>query len=117
MDMKKLLKRVTKKTEFYIALILIVFCLLVEVRSGQFFTPNNIVDLLRSMIIPTMFCIGEMMVLISGGVCAQGEVLTKPLTEFVQENAFAGRRIPTPPVHVASLGSDAGLIGAACLVG
>ena len=55
-------------------------------------------------------------VLISGGVCAQGEVLTKPLTEYVQENAFAGRRIPTPPVRIASLGSDAGLIGAACLV-
>ena len=55
-------------------------------------------------------------VLISGGVCAQGEVLTTPLTEYVQENAFAGRRIPTPPVRIASLGSDAGLIGAACLV-
>lgn len=61
-------KRLTKKTEFYIAIILVLFCLLVQVRSGQFFTPNNIVDLLRSMTIPTMFCIGEMMVLISGGV-------------------------------------------------
>jgi simple sugar transport system permease protein len=37
-------------------------------RSGQFFTGNNIVDLLRSLTIPTMFCVGEMMVLISGGV-------------------------------------------------
>lgn len=68
MDTNKLIKKVTKKTEFYIALILIAFCMLVQIRSGQFFTPNNIVDLLRSMIIPTMFCIGEMMVLISGGV-------------------------------------------------
>lgn len=62
------LKRLTKKTEFYIAIILVLFCLLVQVRSGQFFTPNNIVDMLRSMTIPTMFCVGEMMVLISGGV-------------------------------------------------
>lgn len=62
------LKKLTKKTEFYIGLILLLFCLLVQVRSGQFFTPNNIVSLLRSMIIPTMCCIGEMMVLISGGV-------------------------------------------------
>ena len=45
-----------------------VFCILVQLRSGQFFTNNNIVDLLRSMTIPMMFCVGEMMVLISGGV-------------------------------------------------
>ena len=61
-------KRLTKKTEFYIAVIILAFCLLVQVRSGQFFTGNNIVDLLRSMTIPMMFCVGEMMVLISGGV-------------------------------------------------
>lgn len=62
------IKRLTKKTEFYVALILIVFCLIVQIRSGQFFTPNNIVDQLRSITIPMMFAIGEMMVLISGGV-------------------------------------------------
>ncbi len=61
-------KKLTKRTEFYVAIIIIAFCLLVQVRSGQFFTGNNIVDLLRSMTIPTMFCVGEMMVLISGGV-------------------------------------------------
>ena len=61
-------KRMTKKTEFYVALILIAFCLIIQVRSGQFFTPNNIVDLLRSLTIPMMFAMGEMMVLISGGV-------------------------------------------------
>ena len=62
------LKRLTKKTEFYVAIILVVFCALVEMRSGQFLSGNNIVDLLRSLTIPTMFCVGEMMVLISGGV-------------------------------------------------
>lgn len=62
------MKRMMKRTEFYVAIILVAFCLLVQIRSGQFFTPNNIVDLLRSLTIPMMFCIGEMMVLISGGV-------------------------------------------------
>lgn len=57
------------------------------------------------------------MVLLSGGVCAQGEVLTAPLTDYVQQYAFAGTRLKTPPVRIAALGSDAGLIGAACLVG
>lgn len=64
MTMKKMLG----KTEFYIAIIIALFCMLVEVRSGQFFTGNNIVDLIRSFTVPIMFCIGEMMVLISGGV-------------------------------------------------
>lgn len=63
------LKRLTKKTEFYIALIIIVFSALVQIRSGgEFFAGNHVVDMLRALIIPTMFCIGEMMVLISGGV-------------------------------------------------
>ncbi len=62
------LKRLTKRTEFYVALILVAFCLLVQARSGQFFTANNIVDMLRSMTIPAMFCVGELMVLLSGGV-------------------------------------------------
>ncbi len=55
-------------------------------------------------------------VLLSGGVCAQGEVLTKPLTAYVKEHAFAGARIPTPEVKIASLGNDAGILGAANLL-
>ena len=97
------LKRLTKKTEFYIALILVVFCLIVQVRSGQFFTPNNIVDLLRSMIIPTMFCIGEMMVLISGGVDCSFPAVASLAMYFVctkLDGAFAS---PIPYFIVAML--------------
>lgn len=56
------------------------------------------------------------MVLLSGGVCGQGDILTVPLTEYVQQHAFGGTRLKTPPVRIAALGSDAGLIGAACLL-
>jgi glucokinase len=56
-------------------------------------------------------------VLLAGGICAQGEVLTKPLTDFVQEHAFAKRKLKTPPVCIAQLGNDAGMIGAAALLG
>jgi len=59
-------KKLFGKIEFYISIIIVLFCLLVEFRSRQFFTGNNIVDLIRSFTIPVMFCIGEMMVLISG---------------------------------------------------
>lgn len=62
------LKKVTKKTEFYILITIILLVALVEIRSGQFLTGNNLVDLVRSMIIPGMFAIGCYMVLISGGI-------------------------------------------------
>ncbi len=64
MNVKKLFKR----TESYIFIALVLLCTLIQVRSGQFFTGNNLVDITRSLTIPAMFCIGEMMVLISGGI-------------------------------------------------
>lgn len=96
-------KRLTKKTEFYIALILIALCLLVQVRSGQFFTPNNIVDLLRSMIIPTMFCIGEMMVLISGGVDCSFPAIASLAMYFVCTKLDGAFENPIPYFIVAML--------------
>jgi simple sugar transport system permease protein len=60
------LKKTLGKIEFYLFFVIVLFCFFVEARSGQFFTGNNIVDLVRSFTIPVMFCIGEMMVLISG---------------------------------------------------
>ncbi len=65
MNMKT--KRILRSSEVYVIAITILFCLFVQLRSGQFFTGNNLVDLVRAMIIPTMFCMGELMVLISGG--------------------------------------------------
>ncbi|MDR1611219.1 MAG: ABC transporter permease [Planctomycetota bacterium] len=61
-------KRHLRRSEPYIFAALLLLCLAVELRSGQFFTGNNIVDLARSLTVPAIFCIGEMLVLISGGV-------------------------------------------------
>lgn len=55
-------------------------------------------------------------VLLSGGISAQGDVLTKPLNTFVQHHAFGGTRLPVPPVCIAALGNRAGLLGAAYLI-
>jgi simple sugar transport system permease protein len=60
------IKKIFSSIEIYIFFVIVMFCLLVQVRSGQFFTGNNIVDLIRSFTIPVMFCLGEMMILISG---------------------------------------------------
>lgn len=66
--MNRKAKKIFHSSEFYILTIIFVFCFLVQIRSGQFFTGNNMVDIVRSLTIPAMFCIGELMVLISGGV-------------------------------------------------
>lgn len=52
-------------------------------------------------------------VLLSGGVCAQGENLTKPLNAYIRKYAFGGERTVDTVVKIAQLGNDAGIIGAA----
>ncbi len=55
-------------------------------------------------------------VLLSGGVCAQGENLTIPLNAYLNEHAYGAQHNPPPPVKIATVGNDAGLIGAAFLL-
>lgn len=55
-------------------------------------------------------------VLLSGGVCNQGEKLTKPVSEYIRSKCFAGEKAFIPPVKRAVLGNCAGIIGAANLV-
>lgn len=55
-------------------------------------------------------------VLLSGGICKQGTRLTDPLNAFVEEHSYAGKRVFIPRVECATLGYNAGLIGAAALV-
>lgn len=55
-------------------------------------------------------------VLLSGGVCNQGEKLTQPVSEYIKKQCFAGEKAFVPPVRCAVLGNSAGIIGAANLV-
>ena len=41
-----------KKNEFYIACLIFLLAFFIEMRSGLFFTSNNILDILRAMIVP-----------------------------------------------------------------
>ena len=36
-------RKFVKRTEFYLAVIIIILAMLIEMRSGQFFTGNNLV--------------------------------------------------------------------------
>ncbi len=64
MSIKKLLRR----NETYISLVVLLLALAIDLRSGQFFTPNNLVDILSALIVPGLFAIGTFLVLISGGI-------------------------------------------------
>lgn len=55
-------------------------------------------------------------VLLSGGVCNQGERLTEPLNRYIRGKCFGGERAFVPPVRCAVLGNCAGIIGAANLI-
>ncbi len=66
--MKKRITRLLHSNEPYIFMIIIFLGVLVQIRSGQFFTGNNIVDLLSALIVPGLFALGEFMSLISGGI-------------------------------------------------
>jgi simple sugar transport system permease protein len=60
--------RLLRRTEPYIFGAIVLLSLLIQARSGQFFTGNNLVDLARSMVIPALFAVGAQMVIISGGI-------------------------------------------------
>lgn len=55
-------------------------------------------------------------VLLSGGVCNQGEKLTGPLSLYIKDKCFAKERAFIPEVKCAILGNSAGIIGAANLI-
>lgn len=61
-------KRLLKRTEPYIFGAILLLSFLIQARSGQFYTGNNLVDLARSMVVPALFAIGAQMVIISGGI-------------------------------------------------
>ncbi len=55
-------------------------------------------------------------VLLGGGVCAQGKVLTDPLQEHLNKEIFAGELGPQVDIRIAELENSAGILGAAALL-
>ena len=54
-------------------------------------------------------------IILGGGVCAEGDNLVKPLQKIVDREIFAGKMGPQVPIVIAELGNSAGLLGAAAL--
>ncbi len=55
-------------------------------------------------------------VILGGGVCAQGENLVRPLQEILDAELFAGAMGPQVKIVIAELGNSAGILGAAALL-
>jgi len=65
---QKVIKKLSRRNEPYIFVVLLLLCVLIEIRSGQFFTPNNLVDILSAAVVPGIFAVGAFMVIVSGGI-------------------------------------------------
>lgn len=85
--MDKIIKKLFKRTETYIFLILLLLSVLIQARSGQFYTPNNIVDIMSAMIVPGLFAVGAFLVILSGGIDVSFPALAS-LTAFATTKMF-----------------------------
>ncbi|MBQ8525381.1 MAG: ROK family protein [Clostridia bacterium] len=52
---------------------------------------------------------------IGGGVSAQGDYLLNPIRKYVSAETYGGSLVKNPEIRMATLGNDAGIIGAALL--
>ena len=50
--MQNKIRKLFQQNETYIFLIIFALTILIQARSGQFYTPNNIVDIMSAMIVP-----------------------------------------------------------------
>jgi simple sugar transport system permease protein len=103
------IKKLIKKTEFYILVTIILLVAVIEFRSGQFLTGNNLVDLIRSMIIPAMFAIGAHMVLISGGIDVSFTAVAS-LSMYVAAHIFLQANYEGSILLIYVLGAGFGLL-------
>ena len=55
-------------------------------------------------------------ILLGGGVCAQGDNLIKPVQALFDKEIYAGDKGPSVPILTAELANNAGLLGAAALL-
>ena len=55
------MKKLLNKNEFYVSVVLVLLIIVIQAKSGQFFTSNSLVDLARSCILPVILTLGVMM--------------------------------------------------------
>ena len=65
---KATLKRMTRRTEFWIFLVLVIMCIAIQtISGGQLFKSSTMVTIFRSMVVDGMFAMCCLVVMVSGG--------------------------------------------------
>ena len=110
--MEALKKKALHANEFWVFLVVVALALIIQVRSGQFFTANNLVDLAGAMVVPGLFAVAAHLVLVSGGIDvlfpALASLAVYATTRVLVDNGFDGPVI-VPFLIAAGLGA---LLGA-----
>lgn len=76
---------------------------------------NSYISYLGTGIVNVINIFRPDIILLGGGISNQGDRLIEPLTRYVRKRVFAGERSYIAEIKKASLGDDAGLLGAALL--
>ena len=66
--MPRTVTKLLRANEFWVFLVIVSLTLVIQARSGQFFTANNLVDLAGAMVVPGLFAVAAHLVLVSGGI-------------------------------------------------
>ena len=92
--MKKFLAKAVRSNEFYVFLVILALGIIIQARSGQFFTVNNLVDIANAMVVPGLFAIGAYLVIVSGGIDVSFPALASlavyATTRFLVDNNYTG---------------------------
>lgn len=94
MTVEKLRKRLIRSNEFWVFLVICVLAVIIQARSGQFFTANNLVDIANAMVVPGIFAVGAHLVIVSGGIDVSFPALASlavyATTRFLVDQGFDG---------------------------
>lgn len=77
---------------------------------------DNYIEMLGVGIVNLANALRPEIIILGGGVCAQGDALLRPLEKILERDIFAGERGPRVKLAIAELENDAGLLGAAALL-
>jgi len=111
MEVTKLLRRFTRKSEFYLFLVLVVACVAIQIISGgQLFEANTIVDIARSTVIFGMFALINLMVIISGGFDLSFPTLASLTYSCVTSIVLMTGWCQNSPLPAFALGALIGLV-------
>ena len=110
--MPRLITKVLRANECWVFLVIAALTLVIQARSGQFYTANNLVDLAGAMVVPGLFAVAAHLVLVSGGIDVSFPALASlavyVTTKMLVDNGWNGPVI-VPFLIAAGLGA---LLGA-----